>query len=945
VDNPYMLEPGGLVMYTTTVTNSSPNELDINVEDTNGRTFSVFGIDPGGWASFSYQKELTEAGVYYNVATATSTAPNGEIVSKTAYTTVYIEDVQSDVVLTKLVDKTEACFPENKLTWYVHLENRGPETIQANLTDDNGMLNEEITLPGFADFLYTYYTQHLTPDGYKSVINNAYATINDHESVYTLVSMAEGKVYGPVEVYSATLQAAPGADGPPWNQSVNGNIDAGYQLCLNPDEDTYYLDVDQLVSSSTLLAGTFYLNSCTNPTEFFDYWAARGVTDGLPYGTKGHAIWNVINGNLPIAYLENSNNDYRLIDGVGYYLSSLEGPPLHPTLQIPGDLPSGEYTLSGWVMNENYCKSDTFYFTFTINQEVRITKQPNHAIACQGDVIPLMVETTGNVESYQWYKNGEPILGATSNSLILGPVTINDAGDYHVEVKGLCNTIESAKAHISIMDISVDPIVQQYSDPVTFTATIYNGAWLSSELGFVGFYIEDLFMGSASLTTSGTNLNATLSNVPLLESNPPTGKLAPGIKSVSAIFYKNNSEEFGCKPKCALEIKPEKAILDYNGMEMQATASANYSIATVEMLVVIHDYDDGWPGDIRNACVTLKIMEEPGGILVKEVTLPVCKLIVPGDISTGIVTYNFEVDLGSADYKTYTLKMIADCYYMGCRSVVLTVYKPVGDFITGGGNIITDNSFGLKAGAPNTTTNFGFHVKFNKKNTNLIGGMNLIYRRMISGELNEFQIKSNAMSKLGVNVTNPDAKTANFTSKANLYNLTTGIEIEGNLQLIATLTDKGEPGVHNDQIGFTLWKENKKGTPSTLIYSSSWNGSKTLEWPLDGGNLVVHTGLNLKSVSPFESDTDEILMYGLKVYPNPFHEVLNLEMIWHEDAHALVEIYDVRGAKIANIFEGYVHADEIQRVEYRPVNLVSGLLFYRLTFGNEIQYGKILYMP
>jgi hypothetical protein len=48
-----------------------------------------------------------------------------------------------------------------------------------------------------------------------------------------------------------------------------------------------------------------------------------------------------------------------------------------------------------------------------------------------------------------------------------------------------------------------------------------------------------------------------------------------------------------------------------------------------------------------------------------------------------------------------------------------------------------------------------------------------------------------------------------------------------------TLKDAGEPG-SGDSIGITLWDGNK------LLFSSEWNGAKTVESPLNGGNLVVH---------------------------------------------------------------------------------------------------------
>jgi hypothetical protein len=66
------------------------------------------------------------------------------------------------------------------------------------------------------------------------------------------------------------------------------------------------------------------------------------------------------------------------------------------------------------------------------------------------------------------------------------------------------------------------------------------------------------------------------------------------------------------------------------------------------------------------------------------------------------------------------------------------------------------------------------------------------------------------------------------------------ISVAGGLSLDLTMTDAGEPGSSGavaplDSIGFTVWKGND------LWYSSNWDGSKTVEELLDGGNLQVHT--------------------------------------------------------------------------------------------------------
>ena len=77
---------------------------------------------------------------------------------------------------------------------------------------------------------------------------------------------------------------------------------------------------------------------------------------------------------------------------------------------------------------------------------------------------------------------------------------------------------------------------------------------------------------------------------------------------------------------------------------------------------------------------------------------------------------------------------------------------------------------------------------------------------------------------------------ADFRSKANLTDITDPnhpIALGGNLTLQITMTDKGEPG-SSDLIGITLWSGPK------LFFSSEWNGARTLERVIAGGNIVVH---------------------------------------------------------------------------------------------------------
>jgi hypothetical protein len=153
------------------------------------------------------------------------------------------------------------------------------------------------------------------------------------------------------------------------------------------------------------------------------------------------------------------------------------------------------------------------------------------------------------------------------------------------------------------------------------------------------------------------------------------------------------------------------------------------------------------------------------------------------------------------------------------------------------------NSGGLNAGDAGTKNNFGFNIK-NERNGPK-GNINVIVRRMeADGILHVYQIKGNAMTSLSSKAATANAPgTATFNGKANIQDITglitasnpTGaaIPVDGNATLQVVMTDKGEPG-SADSIAITLW--NKDGG---MWFASKWDGVKTVEQTLSGGNLQI----------------------------------------------------------------------------------------------------------
>jgi hypothetical protein len=379
------------------------------------------------------------------------------------------------------------------------------------------------------------------------------------------------------------------------------------------------------------------------------------------------------------------------------------------------------------------------------------------------------------------------------------------------------------------------PASVQYSDPFTLTATVspasLNGQTVT---GSVEFFVGGTSVGSASVNGSG---DATLTNIP--------NTRAPANYDVTATFTSTNPNFTGSSGgPVTLTVTKEDARAFYTGNLIFWGASSSATSATVTLSATIKDITavdsvgDPDAGDIRNATVTFLSNGSPVSGCTN---LPV-SLVNAGDLKVGTVSCNATFSIGSSGATQYTIGIQVNNYYTRndpADNDVITVARPLStNFITGGGYLVLSSSAGRYAGDAGSKANYGFNVKYNKGGTNLQGNVNIIIRA--GGRV--YQIKSNSLTSLGVNPANCLKATltspckANFTSKANLTDITdpaNPISLGGNLTLQMQMTDKGEPG-SSDSIAFALYNGSK------LLFSSNWNGTKTIEQTVGGGNLVVH---------------------------------------------------------------------------------------------------------
>jgi len=427
--------------------------------------------------------------------------------------------------------------------------------------------------------------------------------------------------------------------------------------------------------------------------------------------------------------------------------------------------------------------------------------------------------------AYRWLCNGNEVSGQTTDvytgakacgDVITVEVTPFDGCDRGSVVTDSVTVVNSAPAISPIADQTV-----QYSDPigpidVTFSDPDNDPLEVVNFDGPPDIRLEKVAGNQWKVT-------GTVNSAP--GDYTVTIRVTDGITTVVETF--------------TLHVVPEDARVTYTGALFVSTGSVNSSDANVMLSVTVQDITDVDPGDpdydpdagsITNATVTfLNCDTVPATVLAADVPVG---LVDPDDPKVGTATVNVPIDIGNYDSLGMSVGVIVGGYYQRDSSednTVVTISKPLSNFITGGGTLLNKASAGLKAGTLGRKTNFGFNVKYNKKGTKPQGQVNIIIRS--DGRV--YQIKSTAILSLAVNA---KAMTATFNSKASIQDITdplAPIPVDGNSSLQITVTDRGEPGT-TDSIGITLW--NKAGG---LWFTSNWTGTKTVEQTLSGGNVVV----------------------------------------------------------------------------------------------------------
>ena len=359
------------------------------------------------------------------------------------------------------------------------------------------------------------------------------------------------------------------------------------------------------------------------------------------------------------------------------------------------------------------------------------------------------------------------------------------------------------------------------------------------------------------------------------------------------------------------------AQLEIKGVSIDASASSNPvpqgSVATLSAKVT----------DING-------VEVPLVSVIFEVTNEQGTTVEIGPVSTN----NLGVATSTTSALSLGVYMVVAKAGSGCATstAYIPVYDASGSFVTGGGWIFSPS--GALVGTTITgKANFGFNAQYKKgKNnvTELDGNTNFQFSE------GDFHFKSSSYENMTLVISGAKATYRGFGT----------VNGTGDYGFMVTAIDgqiNGGGGL--DKFRIKIWD---RSNGNTVVYDNEIGKFENVDasTALGGGSIVIHevkTNAKTKSAEIATAIEPTVELADLKVYPNPFSEKLRFEFVYPESVNARIDLYDMTGRMVKTIFEQPIEGGVSYNAEFKPETVISGMYIYRMTMGEAVYNGKVVF--
>ena len=279
--------------------------------------------------------------------------------------------------------------------------------------------------------------------------------------------------------------------------------------------------------------------------------------------------------------------------------------------------------------------------------------------------------------------------------------------------------------------------------------------------------------------------------------------------------------------------------------------------------------------------------------------------------------------LGSHIYSetgVYTIQLSVDeCGDASTSSIYqyVVIYDPSAGFVTGGGWIYSPQGAYLADLLLEGKANFGFVSKYKKGTTVPIGNSEFQFK---AGDLNfnsyvyDWLVIAGSMAKFKGEGTINGTGAYGFMISA----------IDGDLK------DIGK----EDKFRIKIWDKANDEVVYDNQMSEDDDANPTTE--IGAGSIVIHSGPKLKSslIAPVGDDLETLS--EIDIYPNPFSNTAYIEFQHEKSIELMINVYDISGKLIENLYEGRIEEGVRYTFEYKPEGeLNNGMYIVKFVLDNE----------
>jgi uncharacterized repeat protein (TIGR03803 family) len=256
----------------------------------------------------------------------------------------------------------------------------------------------------------------------------------------------------------------------------------------------------------------------------------------------------------------------------------------------------------------------------------------------------------------------------------------------------------------------------------------------------------------------------------------------------------------------------------------------------------------------------------------------------------------------------------------------VVVYDTEGGWVTGGGWISSPAGAFYSNKSRTAKAEFGFVAKYKKGTTEVEGNTEFQFS---SGNL---KFKSSSNEAMSLVIAGPKAiyKGKGTVNGTPGYSYMVSV-IDGNLN------SKGG----SDKFRIKIWKTSTREILYDNLPGADDNADAATK--LNGGSIVIHSkneGYKSANISDVYPEPEP---FDLRVYPNPFNDLLRFDFVPTADGQATIEIMDILGRKVSTVFDCPVEAGILYNAVFNPESIPVGVYIYRIKIGEKTTLGKVVY--